>query len=214
MLNSSEEQQYLDRIEAALAATSDVARGLANHKTAEGSRQETIRNAERQISDALREALVRPGEGWLCEEDADDQARLGCDVAWVIDPVDGTQEFITGVPEWSISVGLVVPGNAVGGGVFNPSTEELVLGSRSCGVTYNGAGSRQPANPSMEGRCSSGQPTGIQPRRVAPLRGPRFHNPARRAQSPTSWRWLQPDWLTRPGRSHPSTSGTLRQAWR
>ena len=79
----------------------------------------------------LRETLLQAGEGWLCEEDADDHVRLGCDVAWVIDPVDGTQEFITGVPEWSISVGLVVGGNALAGGVFNPSTAEFVLGALS-----------------------------------------------------------------------------------
>jgi myo-inositol-1(or 4)-monophosphatase len=137
MVSSSEEQSYLNRIEAALAATHGAARDLATGKVEEGHREERIKNAERQISDALREALQKPGEGWLCEEDADDHARLGCDVAWVIDPVDGTQEFITGVPEWSISVGLVVQGSAVAGGVFNPSTEELVLGSLSLGVSYN-----------------------------------------------------------------------------
>ena len=137
MVSSSEEQKYVERIEAALAATNDVARDLASRKVEAERRQERIKQAERQISDVLRKELLQPGEGWLCEEDADDHARLSCEVVWVIDPVDGTQEFITGVPEWSISVGLVVRGNAVAGGVFNPSTEELVLGSLHLGVTYN-----------------------------------------------------------------------------
>jgi myo-inositol-1(or 4)-monophosphatase len=151
MLNSSDEQKYLGRIEAALAATHDLARDLATRKVAEGSRQERIKNAERQISDVLRETLVGAGEGWLCEEDADDHARLGCDVAWVIDPVDGTQEFITGVPEWSISVGLVVNGDAIAGGIFNPSTEEVMLGSRSLGVTYNKRPARAADKSRMDG---------------------------------------------------------------
>lgn len=151
MLNSSEEQKYLSRIEAALAATHDLARDLATGKVAEASREERIKNAERQISDTLREALQQSGEGWLCEEDADDHARLGCEAAWVIDPVDGTQEFITAVPEWSISVGLVIAGQAVAGGIFNPSTEELMVGSRNLGVTYNRRAVRASARSGMDG---------------------------------------------------------------
>ena len=138
MVSSSKEQEYVGRIKAALAATNSVARNLASREVEDGRRTETIKNAERQISDVLRQTLLQEGEGWLCEEDADDHARLDCEVAWVIDPVDGTQEFITGVPEWSISVGLVVAGHAIAGGVFNPSTEELMLGSLNLGVTYNG----------------------------------------------------------------------------
>ena len=151
MVSSSEQRAYLDRIEAALDAANGVARDLANHSVEDGQRPETIKNAERQISDVLRETLLQEGEGWLCEEDADDQVRLGCNAAWVIDPVDGTQEFITGVPEWSISVGLVVGGNALAGGVFNPSTQELVLGSLDLGVTYNGREVRAAGKTSMNG---------------------------------------------------------------
>ena len=151
MVSSSEEQKYLDRIETALAATKGMARDLANHKVEDGGRPERIKNAERHISDVLRETLLQEGEGWLCEEDADDHVRLGCEAAWVIDPVDGTQEFITGVPEWSISVGLVIRGTAIAGGVFNPSTEELVLGSLSLGVTYNKQRVRTASKGSMDG---------------------------------------------------------------
>ncbi len=151
MVSSSEEQTYLDRIETALAATNGVARDLAGCSIEVGHRPEAVKNAERKISDVLREALLQVGEGWLCEEDADDHSRLGHDVAWVIDPVDGTQEFITGVPEWSISVGLVVGGNAIAGGVFNVSTDELVLGSLSLGVTYNKRRVRTVGKASLDG---------------------------------------------------------------
>jgi myo-inositol-1(or 4)-monophosphatase len=137
MLSTSEQRKYLARIESALDRTRGIAKGLTHPEVANDSRHETIKLAERQLSDALREALLEPCEGWLCEEDADDHARLGCEVAWVIDPVDGTQEFITGVPEWSISVGLVIEGAAVAGGVYNPATDELFLGSSNLGITYN-----------------------------------------------------------------------------
>jgi myo-inositol-1(or 4)-monophosphatase len=137
MLSNSEQRKYLARIENALDMARPVAKGLTHPEIADDSRQETIKNAERQLSDALRETLLQPGEGWLCEEDVDDPARLSCEVVWVVDPVDGTQEFITNVPEWSISVGLVVDGNAVAGGIYNPMTDELFLGSSNLGITYN-----------------------------------------------------------------------------
>ena len=52
------------------------------------------------------------GEGWLSEEDVDDLGRLSKRVVWVVDPLDGTREFVDGIPEWSISVGLVIDGTA------------------------------------------------------------------------------------------------------
>ncbi len=149
MLSNGEQQEYLGRIEGALHITREVAKGLTHPDIAHEKRRETIKNAERQLSDALREALLQPGEGWLCEEDADDPLRLGCKVAWVVDPVDGTQEFITNVPEWSISVGLVAEGTAVAGGIYNPMTDEVFLGALGLGVTYNGCAVENPTATSL-----------------------------------------------------------------
>jgi len=150
MLSNSEQQTYLARIEGALDMTREVAKSLTHPDIADDTRHETIRNAERRLSDALREALLESGEGWLCEEDTDDPARLSCGVAWVIDPVDGTQEFITNVPEWSISVGLVVDGDAVAGGIYNPMTDELFLGSSNLGISYNRRAVAAPAKTSFD----------------------------------------------------------------
>ncbi|MDH3399307.1 MAG: 3'(2'),5'-bisphosphate nucleotidase CysQ, partial [Acidimicrobiia bacterium] len=49
-----------------------------------------------------------------------------------------TREFIQGIPEWCISVGLVEAGRAVAGGILNPATGELILGGKGLGVTLNG----------------------------------------------------------------------------
>ena len=86
----------------------------------------------------LRRTLPHNGEGWLSEESVDDDARLSCRRVWVVDPIDGTREFVDGIPEWCISIGLVEDGVPVAGGIFNPATDELVLGSLETGVTYNG----------------------------------------------------------------------------
>jgi myo-inositol-1(or 4)-monophosphatase len=56
----------------------------------------------------------------------------------VVDPLDGTREFVDGIPEWCISIGVVVNGVAVAGGTSNPATGETFLGAIDCGVTRNG----------------------------------------------------------------------------
>jgi myo-inositol-1(or 4)-monophosphatase len=130
----------LARIEIALLAASQVAeRHLAlglKARCSPGDHVVTV--ADRQINRVLREQLLQPNEGWLSEEDPDDYRRMTGDVLWVVDPLDGTREFVDGVAEWSISVGLVVRGVAIAGGIVNPATKERFLGSLGSGVTYNG----------------------------------------------------------------------------
>jgi myo-inositol-1(or 4)-monophosphatase len=102
-------------------------------------RGDPVTAADHAADLVLREILPRAGEGWLSEESADDPSRLGRSRVWVVDPIDGTREFIQGIPEWCVSIGLVEDGTPVAGGIFNPATEELVVGSLETGVTYNGA---------------------------------------------------------------------------
>jgi myo-inositol-1(or 4)-monophosphatase len=72
-------------------------------------------------------------------------------VLWVVDPLDGTQEFASGIAEWTISIGLVVNGVAIAGGIANPATNERFLGSLSTGVTYNGKPRRISGLTALEG---------------------------------------------------------------
>jgi myo-inositol-1(or 4)-monophosphatase len=101
-------------------------------------RGDPVTAADEAADRVLREILPQPGEGWLSEESVDDPARLSCDRVWVVDPIDGTREFIQGIPEWCISIGLLEEGVPVAGGILNPATDELVLGSLDAGVTLNG----------------------------------------------------------------------------
>ena len=98
--------------------------------------------ADHAANVVLRDILPRPGEGWLSEESADDASRLTCERVWVVDPIDGTREFIEGVPEWCVSIGLVERGIPVAGGIYNPVTDELVVGSIETGVSFNGVSTR------------------------------------------------------------------------
>ncbi len=97
-----------------------------------------VTEADNRIDDILRNILPQDGDGWLSEETADDKSRLNCSRIWIVDPIDGTKEFVTGIPEFSISIGLIEDGEAVAGGIANPATGEIILGSKETGVTYNG----------------------------------------------------------------------------
>ncbi|HTS06954.1 MAG TPA: inositol monophosphatase family protein, partial [Candidatus Eisenbacteria bacterium] len=57
----------------------------------------------------------------------------------------GTREFVQGIPEFCVSIGLVEDGQPVAGGICNPATNETIIGAIDCGVTYNG----KPARPSQ-----------------------------------------------------------------
>jgi len=110
-----------------------------------------VTEADRRIDDLLRELLPAPGEGWLSEETVDRAERLDCRRVWVVDPLDGTQEFVEGIPEWCVSIGLVEDGRPVAGGILNPSTGETFLGSPATGVTLNGEPVRQSPRTSLRG---------------------------------------------------------------
>lgn len=98
-----------------------------------------VTEADHMIDDILREMLPASGEGWLSEETVDDPRRLSAERVWVVDPVDGTREFVDGIPEFCISIGLVEDGVAMAGGIANPSMGTRVVGSLEHGVHLNGA---------------------------------------------------------------------------
>lgn len=88
---------------------------------------------------AIRDTIrPRPDEGWLSEETADDSTRLSQSKVWIVDPLDGTREFVAGIPEWCISIGFVVDGVPITGGVYAPSRGTTILGAVGHGVTVNG----------------------------------------------------------------------------
>jgi myo-inositol-1(or 4)-monophosphatase len=110
-----------------------------------------VTEADRVANRVLHQSLVMDGEGWLSEESADDLSRLGKRHVWVVDPLDGTREFVEGIPEWCISVAFVEDGRAIAGGICNPVTNELFLGGAEIGVTLNGRSVRVGDRSCLEG---------------------------------------------------------------
>ena len=136
MLTKLEEQNYLTRIELALESASSAARQFVpgTFSVQDNGGRDVVTQVDRKVSDQLRHILQRQGEGWLSEEDVDDQARLGRQIVWIVDPLDGTREFVDGIPEWCISIGLVVDGMAVAGGGAVVSNSAVSRAPRGRGV--------------------------------------------------------------------------------
>jgi myo-inositol-1(or 4)-monophosphatase len=122
------EQELKVATEAALRAGAEVAR-LRRDGVRYGRKDgwELVSEADLVASEILHAALTGafPGDGWLGEEHADTAERLGRERVWIVDPIDGTREYLQGIPEYAISIGLVIAGRPALGVVFNPATEEL-----------------------------------------------------------------------------------------
>jgi myo-inositol-1(or 4)-monophosphatase len=69
----------------------------------------------------------------------------------VVDPLDGTREFVQGLAEFCVSIGYVENGRPVAGGIYNPATREKFLGAIESGVTYNGSPTRPSQRKTIEG---------------------------------------------------------------
>lgn len=152
-MTDSSHTEILQRIEAALeTARSVLSRFTAGAIEAEyKAGHDPVTEADREVDAVLRKQLLRAGEGWLSEESADDLSRLGCKRVWVVDPLDGTREFVAGIPEFCVSVAMVEDGCAIAGGICNPATGETFLGSLTSGLLYNGQPARASQRRSLEG---------------------------------------------------------------
>jgi len=134
-------QDDLSKIQEALLGAAEAIRPFtpgAVEFEEKGSRRDPVTAADLAANEVLLRLLPLPGEGWLSEETVDSPERLQCKRVWVVDPLDGTREFVEGIPEWSISIGLVEEGKPVAGGIYSPTTDQLVLGSVETGITLNG----------------------------------------------------------------------------
>ena len=143
-MKESDSGEILQRIHSALESARQVFTRFtlgaieAEYKTG----HDPVTEADKAVDAVLRKELLREGEGWLSEESVDDLSRLEKKRVWIVDPLDGTREFVAGIPEFCVSVAMVEDGIPVAGGICNPSTQEMFLGSLDSGVTYNGKPAR------------------------------------------------------------------------
>ncbi len=103
-------------------------KGPANFVTAADKRSEDV------IYEELSKA--RPGYGFIGEEGG---TREGTDKAntWIVDPLDGTTNFLHGLPQFAVSIALRREDQVIAGLVYNPATEDLFLAERGKGAYLN-----------------------------------------------------------------------------
>lgn len=81
---------------------------------------------------------ARPSYGWLSEETPDGEARLSARRLWIVDPIDGTRDFIHGGRDWCVAAALVEDGQPVIGAVYRPVGEEFFSAIAGRGALLNG----------------------------------------------------------------------------
>lgn len=96
--------------------------------------------ADNEADEYLSDFLIGefPNDGWLSEETVDTEERLSKDRVWIVDPLDGTKEFIEGIPHFSVSIAMVYDGHPVVGVIYNPATDEMFSCQKNKGVYLNG----------------------------------------------------------------------------
>ncbi len=95
-----------------------------------------VTTADNEADTYLKSTLMsaRPQYGWLSEETVDSKNRLNKEKVWIVDPLDGTKEFIEGVPQFVVSIALVEKGIPIIGVLHNPVTKETFHAAKGGGA--------------------------------------------------------------------------------
>ena len=137
--------QYDDELKTAELAAREAGRIIGKlfkgkFDVHEKSKNNPVTTADLDANRKIREIVQGryPEDGWLSEEDGDDSRRLTSSRVWIIDPIDGTKEFIEGVPQFAVSIGFVVGGRPKVAVVYNPIQDRMYRAVVGQGAELNG----------------------------------------------------------------------------
>lgn len=107
---------------------------------AEQADRRVVTEADLEADRILKEHITTafPEDGWLSEETRADKGRFERKRTWIVDPMDGTREFVMRNPEYVVSVALVEAGTPVLGVIYNPLNQDLYAAVQGQGTTLNG----------------------------------------------------------------------------
>jgi len=128
-------------IEAARAGGSVVRKYYkGNYEVHEKAPDNPLTVADTEADEVIKRIALGafPDDGWLSEETRDSPERLGKSRVWIVDPLDGTKEFVAHIPEFCVCVALVVDGVVMVGVCYNPVEDLLFAARRGGGTTLNG----------------------------------------------------------------------------
>ena len=129
-----------------MKAQTTVSENIAEVKSENNLVTYVDKESERRFVEGLKHIL--PEAGFVAEEGTGSPAASGLN--WVIDPLDGTTNFVHGMPVWCTSIGLCQGNEAIAGVIYDPSSNECFTAWKGGGAFLNGQPIRISAIPSLE----------------------------------------------------------------
>lgn len=122
---------------------------------AKANPQDVVSRADREVEDLIRAAILTacPDDAILGEEGAATAGSSG--YTWVIDPIDGTMPFVSGIPQWCVAIALVHDNRTVAAATFAPAMDILFSAQRGRGAFANGTPCRIPAELDLTGAMTA-----------------------------------------------------------
>ncbi len=113
---------------------------VPDSKVWDKSHNNPVSDVDLAVDNYLQERLtaIVPTSGWLSEESVDDPSRLSRQLVWLVDPIDGTRDYVRGRRGWCVSVALSDGGLPTMAIMCAPAQEKLWIAHRGLGVTCNG----------------------------------------------------------------------------
>jgi myo-inositol-1(or 4)-monophosphatase len=112
--------------------------GPAKEVTAKSTPTDLVSAADEAAQELIRSRLAaaRPDDGFLGEEGGDETGSSG--LRWIVDPLDGTINFLFGIPQWAVSIAVEDAGGVLAGVVYDPPRGELWAAERGGPATLDG----------------------------------------------------------------------------
>jgi myo-inositol-1(or 4)-monophosphatase len=128
--------------------------GAERHVSAKSTPTDLVSEADLASERAIRELLAerRPDDGFIGEEGDSVESTSGLD--WVVDPLDGTINFLFAIPQWCVSVAVADSRGTLAGAVYDPNRDELFSASRGGRATLTGP--HGDIELPLRGRCDGG----------------------------------------------------------
>jgi myo-inositol-1(or 4)-monophosphatase len=135
---------YLDAaVQAARQGAAVLERWRGRFRVSEKGRADLVTEADLASQEAVRSSLQQrfPASAFLEEEGGGDKVRPAADAppTWVVDPLDGTTNYVHDLPFYAVSIGLWLCGDMVVGVVYDPRQEELFTAAKGHGAWLNGS---------------------------------------------------------------------------
>lgn len=115
-------------------------RGDTGEVTAKNGRNDFVTEADRRAESAIIDTISRvyPRHAFLAEESGESGDTEASDTVWIIDPIDGTANFIAGIPHFCVSIACQINGVIEHAVVYDPVKDELFTADRGAGATLDG----------------------------------------------------------------------------